>query len=164
MFYFLKIYIYTTYTGSRFFWHEKMGEEASLQEIETWSYPKRTRVNNKCGRLVAFSAGEENPHGAESIGFGNGANDDQKFEVHAAGALMNNGEGEYDTIEKGGSKWSEHARWALTNWFSSDDRFTRVEKDVFSQRLGFEKGYSVDPWGEEMLNWLEKEEWKKITK
>jgi len=41
--------------GSRFFWHEKMGEKASIPIVEDFTYPKRTRVNNKCGRLVAFS-------------------------------------------------------------------------------------------------------------
>jgi hypothetical protein len=147
------------WSGSRFFWHEKMGEPASIEEVETWPYPRRTRVNNRCGRLVAFSAGEENPHGAESIGLGPGAHGTTKFEVHAPGASMNEEEGEGEKIgEDGGAEWSAHARWALTNWFSSDRRFTRVEKDVggFDTLKG---GYTVDPWGKKFKHWLKDGEW-----
>ncbi len=60
--------------GSTFFWHENIKDTHIPQdEVESLAYPRRTRVNNKCGRMVGFTAGEENPHGVESLHFGPGA-------------------------------------------------------------------------------------------
>ena len=60
--------------GSTFFWHENMKDnQISQNKVESLAYPRRTRVNNKCGRMVGFTGGEENPHGVESLHFGPGA-------------------------------------------------------------------------------------------
>ena len=150
--------------GSRFFWHEKMGEEASLIDVEQWPYPRRTRVNNKCGRLVGFSAGEENPHGVESISLGKQAIKGKKFEVRPAGMTMNANEedGEEEEEEEMCKQrdlqpeWSAHARWALTSWFTTDSRFLlfndterRKELDIeetLVDRKTFERWLTTGHW------------------
>jgi hypothetical protein len=119
--------------SSRFYWHEKMGEYTPQQEIEAhWAYPRRTRVDNQCGRLVGFSAGEENPHGVESIAFGSKSVD---FGVTAAGDIM-----QEDDV----ASWQKYARFALTNWFSTDERFSMTKDEP-------------DFWGDlepRLLDWL----------
>ena len=46
--------------GSRFYFQNSLEHKDGDDIAE---YPRRIHVDNKCGRLVAFSAGEENPHG-----------------------------------------------------------------------------------------------------
>jgi hypothetical protein len=139
--------------GSRFFWHQKMRENITIQEIEkTMSYPKRTRVNNRCGRLVGFSAGEENPHGVETIGHGPDADETTAlFNVKPAGDLIDK-----DYIENK-VDWSHHARWALTSWFSTDYRYTSVNNELNPNSNG--KKYTVNPLGTSFRQWLKTAKW-----
>ena len=137
--------------GSRFFWHEQMSETASVKEIETWSYPKRTRVNNRCGRLVGFTAGEENPHGAETIGLGPDAHRETLFEAKPVGDVISEMYEDYEN--ENAVDWSQHARWAMTNWFTTDSRFTQVGNERSARK------YTVDPWGESFRGWLRGEGW-----
>ena len=99
-----------------------MGEYTPQQVIETnWTYPRRTRVHNKCGRLVGFSAGEENPHGVESIFFG-GKTVAFGVSPTPAGDIMKE-----DSV----AAWQKYARFALTNWFSTDERFSMTKEPDF---------------------------------
>ena len=103
-----------------------------------------------------FLAGEENPHGAESIGLGPGADDMKEFEVHPVGAQLNEKEGGGAAGEEEGqsAEWSEHARWAMTSWFSSDVRFSS-----FETRKDDGDGYTVNPWGLKFRKWMEEGVW-----
>ena len=107
--------------SSRFYWHERLGESTPQEIIEAeWTYPRRTRVDNKCGRLVGFSAGEENPHGVESIKFGSDGESNLVFDVTSAGNIM-----QEESVEA----WQKYARFALTNWFSTDTRYSMIRED-----------------------------------